>query len=90
SDHLDAVREVGLATNAGSEFVETGAIKSYTDGSFGGRTARLSAPYADAPHETGQWVVDPEELNETVATATETGLQFTAHAIGDEAVDAVL
>ncbi|WP_017344603.1 amidohydrolase [Halorubrum sp. T3] len=90
SDHLDAAREVGLATNAGSEMVETGAIKSYTDGSLGGRTARLSEPYADAPDETGQWVVDPEELNETVAEATEAGFQFTAHAIGDEAVDAVL
>ena len=90
SDHLDALREVGLSTNAGSDRVETGAIKSYTDGSFGGRTARLSEPYADAPDETGQWVVDPQELAETVADATGDGYQFTAHAIGDEAVDAVL
>ncbi|EMA67563.1 amidohydrolase [Halorubrum aidingense JCM 13560] len=90
SDHLDALREVGLSTNAGSERVETGAIKSYTDGSFGGRTARLSEPYADAPDERGQWVVDPDELAETVADATASGYQFTAHAIGDEAVDAVL
>lgn len=90
SDHLDALREVGLGTNDGSETVETGAIKSYTDGSFGGRTARLSEPYADAPDETGQWVVDPEELAATVAEATAAGYQFTAHAIGDEAVDAVL
>ncbi|ELZ42141.1 amidohydrolase [Halorubrum californiense DSM 19288] len=90
SDHLDAVREVGLATNAGSDMVQVGAIKSYTDGSLGGRTARLSEPYADATDETGQWVVDPDELNETVADATDAGFQFTAHAIGDEAVDAVL
>ncbi|EMA64637.1 amidohydrolase [Halorubrum lipolyticum] len=90
SDHVDALREVGLSTNAGSDAVETGAIKSYTDGSFGGRTARLSEPYADAPEETGQWVVDPDELAATVAEATAAGYQFTAHAIGDEAVDAVL
>jgi predicted amidohydrolase YtcJ len=90
SDHLDALREVGLSTNDGSDMVETGAIKSYTDGSFGGRTARLSEPYADAPEETGQWVVDPDELAATVAEATAAGYQFTAHAIGDEAVDAVL
>jgi predicted amidohydrolase YtcJ len=90
SDHLDALREVGLGTNDGSDAVRTGAIKSYTDGSFGGRTARLSEPYADAPDETGQWVVDPDELTETVAAATAAGYQFTAHAIGDEAVDAVL
>jgi predicted amidohydrolase YtcJ len=90
TDHLDAAREVGLATNAGSDFVATGAVKSYTDGSLGGRTARLSAPYADAPDETGQWVVDPGELAALVADATDAGFQFTAHAIGDEAVDAVL
>ena len=90
SDHFAALREVGLSTNDGSELVETGAIKSYTDGSFGGRTARLSEPYADAPAETGQWVVDPDELAGAVADATAAGYQFTAHAIGDEAVDAVL
>ncbi|GAB6880283.1 amidohydrolase [Halorubrum gandharaense] len=100
TDHLDALQETGLRTNAGSEFVEMGAIKSYTDGSFGGRTAKLSEPYADAPESggeddggdpaTGQWVVDPDELREYVAEATAAGYQFTAHAIGDEAVDAVL
>ncbi len=89
-DHLDALREVGLGTNDGSAFVETGAIKSYTDGSFGGRTAKLSEPYADAPDGTGQWVVDPAELRAAVAEATDAGYQFTAHAIGDEAVDAVI
>jgi len=90
SDHVDALDEVGLATNAGSDMVRVGAIKSYTDGSLGGRTARLSEPYADDPEETGQWVVDPEELRETVAAATDAGFQFTAHAIGDEAIAAVL
>jgi len=90
NDHLDALREVGLPTNAGSDRVETGAIKSYTDGSLGGRTARISEPYTDAPDETGQWVVEPEAVAEAVADATGEGYQFTAHAIGDKAVDAVL
>ncbi|GAB7008701.1 amidohydrolase [Halorubrum trueperi] len=90
SDHLDALREVGLGTSDGSDTVEAGAIKSYTDGSVGGRTAKLSVPYDDAPDRTGRWVVDPEELAETVADATDAGYQFAAHAIGDEAVDAVL
>ncbi|SMO61274.1 amidohydrolase [Halorubrum cibi] len=90
TDHLDALREVGLATDAGSAFVETGAIKSFTDGSFGGRTAKLSEPYADDAEETGQWVIDPDELREWVREATEAGYQFTAHAIGDEAIRAAL
>ncbi|MFC5133905.1 MULTISPECIES: amidohydrolase [Haloferacaceae] len=90
TDHLDAVREVGLATNAGSAFIETGAIKSFTDGSFGGRTAKLSEPYADDPDETGQWVIEPDELRDWVREATAAGYQFTAHAIGDGAIRATL
>jgi predicted amidohydrolase YtcJ len=90
SDHLDAVRETGLRTNHGSEMVAVGGIKTYTDGSLGGHTATLSEPYADAPEETGQWVVDPDELESLVERAADAGLQVTAHAIGDEAIDAVL
>ena len=48
SDHLESVLDAGLRTNHGSEFVRMGAIKSFTDGSLGGRTAKLSEPYDDA------------------------------------------
>ncbi len=89
SDHLDAAEEVGLRTNHGSGMVRTGAIKTYTDGSLGGRTAKLSEEYAEGDG-TGQWVVDPDELRDLVARADEAGFQVCAHAIGDEAVDAVL
>jgi predicted amidohydrolase YtcJ len=90
SDHLDALIETGLRTNHGSEMVRTGAIKSFTDGSFGGRTAKLSEPYHDDTDEYGSWVVDPEELNEIVRKADEAGFQLTIHAIGDEAIDETL
>ncbi|GAA0279984.1 amidohydrolase [Halobacterium noricense] len=90
SDHLDALLETGLRTNHGSGMVEVGGVKTYTDGSLGGHTAKLSEPYADAPDEAGQWVVDPGDLREFVARADDAGLQVTAHAIGDEAIDAVL
>ena len=125
TDHLDALVDLGAQTNHGSALVRTGGVKSFTDGSFGGRTAKLSEPYADADEETeedagdadgngendadgdtdangetpdagaasdatGQWVVDPDELAEYVSRADDAGLQFAAHAIGDEAVRAVL
>jgi predicted amidohydrolase YtcJ len=89
SDHFDSLVDVGLRTNHGSGLVTVGAIKTYTDGSFGGRTAKLSEPYADA-ETTGQWVVPPAELNALVTRADDAGFQVTAHAIGDEAVEAVL
>jgi len=87
ADHLDALVETGLRTNHGSEMVRTGAVKTYTDGSFGGRTARISEPYHDDTDEYGSWVVDPEELEEIVEKADEAGFQVTAHAIGDVAID---
>jgi predicted amidohydrolase YtcJ len=101
SNHLDALVETGLRTNHGSDFVRVGGVKTFTDGSLGGRTAKLSEPYADAESAdadgedgrddaTGQWVVPPEELRELVAEADAEGYQLTAHAIGDEAVEAVL
>ncbi|MFC6834918.1 amidohydrolase [Halomarina ordinaria] len=89
SDHLDSLVELGLRTNAGSDMVRVGAVKSFTDGSFGARTAKLSEPYREGDGR-GQWVVAPEELDALVARADGAGLQFTAHAIGDAAIEAVL
>ncbi|MFC7234351.1 amidohydrolase [Halosegnis marinus] len=89
ANHADAVVEAGLRSGHGSEMVETGAIKTYTDGSFGGSTAKLREPYADGDGD-GQWVVGPEELDEMVEQAAGADLQFTAHAIGDAAVAGTL
>jgi predicted amidohydrolase YtcJ len=88
-DHLDAVLEAGLRTNHGSSRVETGGIKTFTDGSLGGRTARLSESYADAD-ERGTWVVDPDDIEALVERVDDAGLQMTMHAIGDEAIEVSL
>ena len=89
SDHLDAVVETGLRPGHGSEFVQMGAIKTFTDGSLGSQTAKLSFDYEDAEGR-GQWVVPPAELRDVVETADAHGLQVTAHAIGDVAITEVL
>ncbi|ESS05368.1 MAG: putative metal-dependent hydrolase, partial [uncultured archaeon A07HB70] len=88
-DHLDAVEEVGLATNAGGQ-VQFGGIKTFVDGSVGARSARLSAPYDDAPDERGEWVVAPDALDALAARLDALDVRLSAHAVGDEAVDAVL
>ncbi|MXR41607.1 amidohydrolase family protein [Halobaculum sp. WSA2] len=90
ADHLDSLIDAGLRTNHGSDMVRTGAVKSYTDGTFGGRTARLHEPYADDAKETGTWVLDPDEIHDLVTRADDHGFQVTLHAIGDAAIDAVL
>jgi hypothetical protein len=75
-------------TNHGSDFVRVGAVKSYTDGSFGAHTARLRDPYEDGG--TGQWVVPPAELEALVERVDGAGLQMATHAIGDAAIEATL
>lgn len=90
SDHLDAVDEAGLRPNHGSEFVRVGGIKTFTDGSIGSQTAKVSEPYADAPDETGTWVVPPAELETLAERVSDADFQLTAHAIGDEAIGATL
>jgi len=89
SDFLESAAEAGLRTNHGSDRVRTGAIKTYTDGSIGGRTAKLSTPYADTDDD-GTWVVDPAELHELADRVDDADLQMTTHAIGDEAIEATL
>jgi len=95
SDHLDAVVETGLRTNGG-DTVRVGGIKSFTDGSVGARTAKLSEPYVDADADnsdddaTGEWVVEPDELRSVVDRAHGAGLQVCTHAIGDHAVETAL
>jgi predicted amidohydrolase YtcJ len=89
ADHLDAVEETGLVTNHGGEFVEVGGIKTFTDGSLGASTAKLSEPYADG-EGTGEWVVAPEELADIAARTDDLGMQLAVHAIGDEAIGVTL
>lgn len=88
-DHLDAVIETGLRPGHGNDLVQTGAIKTFTDGSMGSQTAKLSFDYEDAEGR-GQWVVSPGELREFVANADAHDLQVSAHAIGDVAITTVL
>ena len=89
TDHLDAVEELGLASDHGGDHVEVGGIKTYTDGSIGAGTAKLTEPYADR-EGTGELVVTPEELAEVVDRAEARDLQLAVHAIGDEAVRVAL
>ncbi|APX97152.1 amidohydrolase [Natronorubrum daqingense] len=95
SDHLESLVDVGLTTNAGDERVQTGAIKSFSDGSLGSRTAKLSEHYHDAQggesdDGRGQWVVDPDDLESLLTRADDEGFQLSVHAIGDEAIEETL
>ena len=67
--------------------VQVGPLKLLTDGSLGGRSAYLRAPYADAPDTQGIAVFTQDELNELVTTAHQAHMGVVCHAIGDGAME---
>jgi predicted amidohydrolase YtcJ len=82
---LTALIEQGFASGFGDEEVRLGGIKAFLDGALGSRTAAMLEPYENSS-DTGVLVMQPEELTELVARATEGGLAVALHAIGDRAV----
>ena len=67
-----------------------GGHKIFSDGSLGSRSAKLLAPYTDAPETDGILVQTQEELNEKMLRVYEMGLQPATHCIGDKGLDCVL
>ncbi|MFO0961988.1 MAG: amidohydrolase [Phycisphaerales bacterium] len=68
--------------------------KSFVDGTLGSRTARMLAPYADAPQTRGMFVEfaahSPQRLRTWVRETLGHGLSPSMHAIGDEALRTAL
>lgn len=85
SNHLSAVKKLGVQTGFGDKWVRLGAIKIFADGSLGARTAALEAPYEDDPSNRGMTIYRQEELDELVREAHLAGFQVAIHAIGDRA-----
>jgi predicted amidohydrolase YtcJ len=83
----------GIVTGVGDEFYRYGQVKLFADGSLGGRTAALLAPYSDDPSTAGIYIHSREMFIDLVAKAHALGDQVGCHCIGDGAarlfIDAV-
>lgn len=75
---------------AGAEWLRFGAVKIFADGSLGGRTAALRAPYSDDPTTSGLYIHSEDALDQMVARAHSLGWQVSVHAIGDGAAERLL
>ena len=71
-------------------WISRGAVKLFSDGAMGSRTAWLSEPYSDLPGWLGTPIYERDELFERVRIAHEQGLAAAVHAIGDAAVELTL
>ena len=78
-------RELGITAGSGGDWLRTGMLKGYTDGTLGSRTAYMLEPFADDHATHGLPQHTDAQLDSLVAAADAAGLQVILHAIGDAA-----
>ncbi|WP_052807399.1 amidohydrolase [Risungbinella massiliensis] len=88
--YLEQVEDRTWRRLVDSPFFRVGAIKLFSDGSLGGRTAWLTEPYLDDPNTTGLSIHNDEEIQQIARNANEIGLPIAVHAIGDQATQQVV
>ena len=89
-DQREQPRETRVSAAAGSDFLRTGAVKGFADGSIGSRTAWFHEDYSDQPGYAGLPRYSRCEMESMVRSADAAGLQIALHAIGDRANSEVL
>ena len=80
---LDDIIGLGLRSGFGSDRLQIGHVKFFSDGGMGARTAWMIEPYLDAEH--GMPLMDMELLAKDIEKADQAGLSVMVHAIGDRA-----
>ena len=87
---IEGLREAGVTTGFGHDWLRIGGIKLFADGSMGAGTAAFYEPYADDPKTSGLLIQSPEALEKAMTEADTAGFQLIVHAIGDRANTMVL
>ena len=70
----------------GDEWLATGVLKGFMDGSLGSHTAAMLEPFADAPDDRGILINTLDDMESWISGADAAGLHVVVHAIGDSAI----
>lgn len=89
-DSLDELKRKRDSHPQSDLMLRTGMLKAFMDGSLGGRTAALLAPYSDDPGNTGLPRYEAARLNGMAKERALAGFQMGFHAIGDRGVQLAL
>jgi predicted amidohydrolase YtcJ len=87
---LRPLKETGVRTGLGDDWIRLGALKILADGSLGAGTAAFFEPFADDPTNRGLLLHPIDDLEKTILEADASGFQLAVHAIGDRANAIVL
>lgn len=86
----EGLKQAGIRSGFGDEWLRIGAVKFAADGSASERTMRMSTPYQGRPDDYGILTMTQAEIHEAVEEAHRHGFQVGIHANGDVAIDMVL
>ena len=89
-DNGTELRDLGVCTGSGDEWLKLGAVKIFADGSIPGLTASLTEPYYCDQENRGYLIFQPEQLNELVLRYHEAGFQLAIHGNGDYCIEVIL
>lgn len=85
----EQLRDAGVYTGFGDEWIRVGGVKYGADGSASERTMRMSTPYVGT-NDLGLLTMTQEEIHERVEDAHRNNWQVGIHANGDVTIDMVL
>ena len=74
------------ANGSGGDWLKTGGVKGFMDGSLGSHTAAFLEPFTDAPGDRGFLINTVDDMRSWIRGADDAGLQVMVHAIGDRAI----
>jgi len=85
-----ALKQAGIRSGFGDEWIRIGAVKFSADGSASERTMRMSTPYAGRPDDFGILTMSQEEIDAAVDDAVANGFRIGIHTNGDVTIDMAL
>lgn len=85
-----ALKQAGLRSGFGDDWIRIGAVKYSADGSASERTMRMSTPFKGRPNDYGILTMSQEEIDFAVEDAIANDFRVGIHANGDITIDMVL
>jgi predicted amidohydrolase YtcJ len=85
----ERLRDAGVYTGFGDEWIRVGGVKRTADGSASERTMRMSTPYVGT-NDHGILTMTQQEIHDIVEDAHRNNWQVGIHANGDVTIDMVL
>src|SRR2546430_16790950 len=85
----EKLRDAGVHTGFGDEWIRVGGVKRAADGSASERTMRMSTPYVGT-NDYGILTMTQQEIHDATEDAHRHDWQMAIHANGDVTIDMVL